>query len=606
MAEIHERCADIMANPAQHDAVLVDLLRCILFKTKSGAIKFNPHAHRTSWWNTDNRSHLWDWLWSRTDWLSDDATIAQRIWVALHELTSKPVCGSCGTDVYFNGLDIPPELCKKCVREPAIHKAQHTVLERYGVQNYSSTSQCREKVKQTMMLRYGVENPAQHDDVKQRQQQTMLDRYSVTNASHSPLLMQKAKKTLFDNHRVEHPMQSEHIRHKVQRTCEQRYGVSNVSKNDQVRRKINRKHFERELYHILQQDDADQQLLDIWHSEGIQWFHQMGVSADWILKTFKRLGVDFSNTTVPEKFIEDILIEHNVRYCKHDRTLIKPQELDFYIPDYDLAIEVNGLAHHCELPVYSSGTGKPKQYHLTKTINCAEKNTKLLHITDAQILTKPDVVRSRLLQQLGHSNTIYARKTRIVELSNVEKRQFFSNVHIQGDASSQCAYALVHNDTVVAAMSFSRSRYNKNIQYELIRFANALNTTVVGGASRLFNHFLKMYNNPSVISYADRTWSPIQNRTLYEQIGFKHSHVTTPSYWYTNDYITTHHRSKYQKHKLKDLLRTFDRDQTEWQNMVANGWNRYWDCGTHVYHYIPEHTQDTHNYTHSALSTFFE
>lgn len=44
-------------------------------------------------------------------------------------------------------------------------------------------------------------------------------------------------------------------------------------------------------------------------------------------------------------------------------------------------------------------------------------------------------------------------------------------------------------------------------------------------------------------------------------------------------------RVAFQKHKLKDLLEIYDGALSEWDNMVANGYDRIWDCGNDVWVY---------------------
>ena len=39
----------------------------------------------------------------------------------------------------------------------------------------------------------------------------------------------------------------------------------------------------------------------------------------------------------------------------------------------------------------------------------------------------------------------------------------------------------------------------------------------------------------------------------------------------------------YQKHMLQEKLEKFDPELTEWENMVKNGYDRIWDCGTILY-----------------------
>jgi hypothetical protein len=42
-------------------------------------------------------------------------------------------------------------------------------------------------------------------------------------------------------------------------------------------------------------------------------------------------------------------------------------------------------------------------------------------------------------------------------------------------------------------------------------------------------------------------------------------------------------RVNFQKHKLPKLLKEFDPTQTEWENMINNGYDRIWDCGNDVW-----------------------
>jgi len=48
------------------------------------------------------------------------------------------------------------------------------------------------------------------------------------------------------------------------------------------------------------------------------------------------------------------------------------------------------------------------------------------------------------------------------------------------------------------------------------------------------------------------------------------------------------HRSNYQKHKLKKILKIFDEHLTEYQNMVNNGYLRVFDAGNLVMVYEAE------------------
>jgi hypothetical protein len=127
-------------------------------------------------------------------------------------------------------------------------------------------------------------------------------------------------------------------------------------------------------------------------------------------------------------------------------------------------------------------------------------------------------------------------------------------------------------------MTFGKNRFKKNSnEFELVRFCNKLNTNVVGGASKLFKHFLKNYNEEckDIISFSDRRFF---NGSLYSMLGFDFESYTSPSYIYWKDNRILN-RMSCQKHKLHKLLDNFNPELSEYENMKMNGYRRVWDCG---------------------------
>ena len=68
----------------------------------------------------------------------------------------------------------------------------------------------------------------------------------------------------------------------------------------------------------------------------------------------------------------------------------------------------------------------------------------------------------------------------------------------------------------------------KENEYELVRFCNKLNTSVIGGADKLLQYFIRTYQPKEIISYADRRWS--QGR-LYDKLKFTNNLVLSYAYW---------------------------------------------------------------------------
>jgi len=105
----------------------------------------------------------------------------------------------------------------------------------------------------------------------------------------------------------------------------------------------------------------------------------------------------------------------------------------------------------------------------------------------------------------------------------------------------------------------------------MARYACKLNTITVGGASKLFQHFIRHYQPQSIISYADRRFSI---GSLYNKLGFACVRKSSPNYFYTKNGHELESRIKFQKHKLSDILECFNPLLTEYQNMLLNGYDR--------------------------------
>ena len=169
------------------------------------------------------------------------------------------------------------------------------------------------------------------------------------------------------------------------------------------------------------------------------------------------------------------------------------KQLDFYIPDKNLAIEFNGDFTH------STGSGKDKDYHLNKTKLCQEKGIRLIHISEHEWNTKRDIVKSIICSALdAYKNKIYARDCEVKEVNSKEAKEFLEKNHLQGSINSSYRIGLYFNNELVQLLCFGKNRFKKN-EVELLRMCSKLNTQVVGGFSKLLKH--QHYDN--FISYVD-------------------------------------------------------------------------------------------------------
>lgn len=279
----------------------------------------------------------------------------------------------------------------------------------------------------------------------------------------------------------------------------------------------------------------------------------------------------------PENEIYDFLINNGVENIrKNDRKLLKGKELDLIIEGKKIAIEFDGLYWH-------SDDKKPDNYHLSKSELCETVGYKLIHVFEDEFVYKKEIVLSRLLNILGKTKEkVYARKCEIKEVTYKDSECFLNENHIQGNCISKYRYGLYYNNELVSLMTFGSTRINLNSKkengvFELLRFVNKKNTSVLGGASKLLKHFIKVVNPIKIISYSDNRWG---NGNLYKKLNFKFVRKSKPNYFYVfkNKRIN---RFTYRKDVL--VKQGFDKNKSEKEIMKERGINRIYDCGSTLF-----------------------
>ena len=132
-------------------------------------------------------------------------------------------------------------------------------------------------------------------------------------------------------------------------------------------------------------------------------------------------------------------------------------------------------------------------------------------------------------------------------------------------------------------MTFSKGNISKGSStklgvWELNRFC--VSRPVIGIAGKLLKYFEVNYKPNEIFSFADRRWS---DGNVYNKIGFTFVCYTQPNYWYFKDNKKRLHRFNFRKDKIKHLG---TENQTEWEIMQEQGYDRIWDCGKLVYEWV--------------------
>jgi hypothetical protein len=167
-------------------------------------------------------------------------------------------------------------------------------------------------------------------------------------------------------------------------------------------------------------------------------------------------------------------------------------------------------------------------------------------------IVRNEIVKSRIAALFGISQRIPARLTVTRRIDKLQAGAFLNLNHLQGTVSSKTQYGLFlpfryyrvlsgdffgkppDLELLVAVATFSHPRIFKRgdvpyRSYELIRFSSLLNTTVIGGLSKLVSAFVKDFNPGDIMTYADLEWS---EGASYQRMGFRPVSDTPPiQFW---------------------------------------------------------------------------
>lgn len=483
-----------------------------------------------------------------------------------------------------------------------IRKSKKTIKEKYGVDFISQNKEIKSKATNTFKDNYGIGSDG-HKEIQEKRNSTLIEKYGSINPE---IFTENRIQNNLEKYGVEHTFQIPEVREKIKKTNLERYGTTNPLESEVIRNKIEETNLQRygSIYPKLSKERKRELIKDkIFKQinenlpEGYSLIefipkeyykfkcslnHEFELFQYTLINNRKKRNQEICPICNPqerfcsqfEKEIKEFIQFHyNEKILLADRSLIKPYELDIYIPELKLAFEFNGLFWHCEMM-------KPKNYHKMKTEFCESKGIHLIHIYEDDWIYKKEIVKSRILNLLKKiSNRIYARKCFVREVDYESSKVFLEENHIQGNSISKIRYGLYYNNELVSLMTFGNLRKNlgqihKEGVYELTRFCNKLNTNVIGGSSKLLAYFLENNKFKRLISYADRSWS---QGNLYKKLGFEFVKNTEPNYQYV---IKDKRYNRFIFRKDILVSQGFDECKSEHEIMLDRKIYRIYDSGS--------------------------
>ena len=501
--------------------------------------------------------------------------------------------------------------CSK--KECASKKIKDVNQSRYGVDNVFQLESIKDKIKESLIEKYGVEHPMYSDEVKDKMKNTNIERYGVDNYTKTSEYHEKTKKTNLEKYGVEFPLQNKDVMEKVKKTNIIKYGVEYTSQNKLVRDKVIKSNIERfGVKCNLQSEDSKSKI----RKTNIEKYGKDNHTKSEIFRISQNFKISSDDNYI--KYIDDRISEFNCDYGKDHIFYIKSDlylgrtksnlklctvcnpvsasssikekdlynyikeiypgevisnyrnklELDVYIPELNIGFEFNGLYWH-------SSKYLSINYHLDKTTHFNDLGIRVFHIFEDDWDYKNDIIKSQISNLLGvNENRIYARKCTISIIDKKQSKIFLDENHIQGSDKNNISIGLFNGEELVSIMTFNK-REGRNIingnRWNLSRFSNLKNTSVIGGFSKLLKYFIKEYKPNSIISYADRYWS---DGGVYIKNGFTLVNKSKPDYKYIIG-DTRIHKQNFTKSKLG----INGMNITESEYMETNGLYKIYDCG---------------------------
>ena len=324
----------------------------------------------------------------------ENETWESYIYRILHNVENIPICPYCSKETFFidknNGF---AKTCRDHIFLNVANKIKNLTPKQKRIK--------AEKKKATCLEKYGVDDPNRSPIVRNKIKETNIKKYGVGCSFQAEEVKEKIKEGNIRSHGYDNPMKNPEIRERVSQSNRETY---NANKEEKLR-KSNWKDKSEETIAILKDPEVFRQtVLDHYDMSVKQLADFIGISSAICLRHLHQLGfenfISKSNSySQPEEdmlsYVKSLLpnLSDN-EILRNNRTVISPKELDIYIPSMNIALEFNGSYWHSLEKLEEKGG---IDYHKDKSVACAEKGIRLLHIYEPDweedILKQKEIIR---------------------------------------------------------------------------------------------------------------------------------------------------------------------------------------------------------------------
>jgi hypothetical protein len=408
----------------------------------------------------------------------------------------KGKCEICGNDTEYINFSNGYKICcsKKCLK----------IYKKHFFNEFAKSN--------------NVDNISQLESVKKKKKETYLKKYNVSWLSKSNEIKEKIKQTNLKKYGCEYVLQNEFVKEKSKNKNKEKYGVENPMQNKEIKNKVRKtnrvKYFEKFKEKLKKYD------LEL---DEISYFNEK-----IFLTKCKKCNRYFENNHMikmcpycynysfskQHKLIMRFLDSLNVYYETNKRIKQndKQYEIDIFIPELNIGIEINGYYWH-------SLNFKDENYHKNKQDFFRKLNINIIFLWEFDISNsiKFEIIKSMIKYKLHLiDNKIYGRKTEIKYVENDIAENFLNENHLQGYKLSNKNIGLYYKNELVFLMTFSKINEN---EFEIVRVCNKINNIVIGGFSKLLNYFINNYQPISLSVFVDKDFVDKEDN-VYLKFGF--------------------------------------------------------------------------------------
>jgi len=281
-------------------------------------------------------------------------------------------------------------------------KIEKTNLERYGYKSPLMSPEIRAKIAEIWLRNWGVDHPFKSKEVQAKIRETVRIRYGncplsdpeiyaravatwrknwgVDNPMKSPEVQAKFVQTMVARYEVPYAMQSEELKQRQVDSVMEEYGVPYAIMLPSVRGQVGDDDFVRDRYHtFISFKDGDVNQLHNFMMDTFSRGMYYTYTARQGLREVNKKGPSRCEN-IFKRLLDDMGVTYEINaykeFMRHPTTR-RLRELDFFIPEFNIAFEINGDYPH------SVEAGVDEEYHRFKYEACSRAGIKLVSLTES-------------------------------------------------------------------------------------------------------------------------------------------------------------------------------------------------------------------------------